>query len=165
MQNNANVWISPHTRALFGLVIYDDHGFIQLDVSFVSPTKWKPHFCQQRQDAYWIRQAITKCNAWPTNPVMKESHKVNNMRRHVASSIPRWSRGGGEDISTPGELKGSATFPPPPTHEALASGITYHHDPLKIRPLFEVLGAFYLSSRQLRQNWLPPLGVSHFRFP
>ena len=28
MQNNANVWISPHTRALFGLVIYDDHGFL-----------------------------------------------------------------------------------------------------------------------------------------
>ena len=50
---------------------------------------------------------ITKCNAWPTNPAMKESHKVNNVRRHVASSIPGWSRVGGEDISTPGELKGS----------------------------------------------------------
>jgi len=34
----------------------------------------------EMQDAYWIRQAITKCNAWPTNPVMKESHKVNNVR-------------------------------------------------------------------------------------
>eukprot|EP00435_Cladocopium_sp_Y103_P034285 s1863_g8.t2 len=34
----------------------------------------------EMQDAYWIRQRVTKCSEWPQNPAMKEDHKPNNIR-------------------------------------------------------------------------------------
>lgn len=49
----------------------------------------------------------------------------------------------GEDISTPGENLRAVGHVSTPTHKALLAGITYHHDPLKNKAFFEILGAFF----------------------